>query len=333
MAENSKIEWTDHTFNPWLGCQKVGPGCDHCYAEARDIRFTGGAMWGPHAARQRTSEANWRLPMKWNREAMATHTRKRVFCASLADVFDNAVDPTWREDLWRLIWETPHLDWLLLTKRPGNIADMLPKDGLDHPGWKYPWPNVWLGCTVVNQVEAERDVPKMLEVRAKVRFLSIEPMLGPIDLDTAWHGESALASECWGDCSWCDAGHPAMHNCQRGKQSAQEYSKGRSGIDWVIVGGESGPHVRPMHPDWARALRDQCAAAGVPFFFKQWGEYRPPQTDGERESVRDGHGFGGSLLPSGVFGDPRGNAVVKVGKKLAGRLLDGREHNDMPGVL
>ena len=112
MAENSKIEWTHHTFNPWEGCQKVGPGCDHCYAEARDQRFTGGAHWGPGAPRRRTSPANWRKPLAWDRAAAAAGERHRVFCASLADVFDNAVDPAWRDDLWRLIEATPNLDWI-----------------------------------------------------------------------------------------------------------------------------------------------------------------------------------------------------------------------------
>jgi protein gp37 len=153
MAENSKIEWTNHTFNPWEGCQKVGPGCDHCYAEARDQRFTGGKHWGPGAPRRRTSPANWNQPLRWNK--LAQHNaerglpRPRVFCASLADVFDNAVPTGWRDDLWALIASTPHLDWLLLTKRPGNIAAMLP------PSWGAGWPNVWLGCTVVNQTEAD----------------------------------------------------------------------------------------------------------------------------------------------------------------------------------
>lgn len=311
MAENSKIEWTTHTFNPWEGCQKVGPGCDNCYAEARDVRFTGGTHWGPGAPRRLTSKANWAKPMKWNREnrdnVLRGYTRPRVFCASLADVFDNAVDPQWRADLFDLIRITPHLDWLLLTKRPGNIAKMLPA------GWGDGWANVWLGCTVVNQEEADRDIPKLLAVPAAVRFLSMEPLLGEVDLEQAWHGENALDSECWGECAWCEKGYPSLHNCQRGKGN---WKRDRSGLDWVIVGGESGPHARPMHPDWARSLRDQCVAAGVPFLFKQWGEFGSAA------------GHAGHLKIDHVFDD--GFQMIRFGKKAAGRTLDGVEWSQFP---
>jgi protein gp37 len=149
MAENSKIEWTDHTFNPWIGCQKVSPGCDHCYAEALMDKRYGKVQWGPHGERKRTSEANWKLPLRWAKAARSQHglypdayRRPRVFCASLADVFDNRVPKEWRLDLWHLITQTPELDWLLLTKRPENIAKMIP--------WRNgtaPWANVWLGTT------------------------------------------------------------------------------------------------------------------------------------------------------------------------------------------
>ncbi len=264
MAETTGIEWTDSTFNPWIGCTKVGPGCDHCYAEAQDIRYKGG-HWGPDAPRRRTSESYWRNPLKWNRDAEREGRRRRVFCASQADVFDNAIDPVWRRDLFDVIRVTPALDWQLLTKRPGNVAKRLPDD------WGDGWDNVWLGCTVVNQEEAQRDIPKLLATPAKTRFLSIEPMLGPIDLEEAWHGASALESECWGECLWCAKGYPPLHNCQNGRQTDAAADKGRSGIDWVICGGESGQDARPMHPDWARSLRDQCAHAGVPFFMKQMG--------------------------------------------------------------
>lgn len=171
MAENSKIEWTRHTFNPWIGCQKVGPGCDHCYAEALMADRYGRVEWGPHGARSRTSPANWRKPLAWDRAAAKASERHRVFCASLADVFDNAVDPEWRADLWALIRATPNLDWMLLTKRPGNIARMLP------PDWGDGWPNVWLGCTVVSREEMLRDAPKLKSVPSAIRFWSVEPML------------------------------------------------------------------------------------------------------------------------------------------------------------
>lgn len=333
MGENSAIEWTHHTFNPWEGCQRVGPGCDNCYAEARDVRFTGGYHWGPGAPRRRTSAANWRNPLRWNREAATSGTRPRVFCASLADVFDNAVDPAWRHDLWALIGATPNLDWMLLTKRPGNIAKMLPGD------WGAGYPNVWLGCTVVDQDEADRDIPKLLAVPAAVRFLSMEPLLEPVDLESAWHGETALDAECWGDCAWCDKGFPPLHNCQRGNG---DWERGRSGLDLVIVGGESGPGARPMHPDWARSLRDQCVAAGVAFHFKQWGEWEVSldrdrddpdwRADYSRNYVDHGKSKWLNLAGGSGFHGERFVVMRRVGKKAAGRLLDGRTWDQMPGV-
>ncbi len=277
MAENTKIEWTDHTFNPWEGCQKVGPGCDHCYAETRNARFAGGTAinWGPGAPRRRTSASNWALPKRWNAQSdtfMAQHGRRqRVFCASLADVFDNEVDPAWRADLFKLIADTQNLNWLLLTKRVGNVMKManevadMPRLG-SHTGhliahqWRNGSPpkNVWLGATVVNQEEADRDIPKLLAVPAAKRFLSIEPLLGTIDL---------------GLCD-CDKGSVAGPGGAGGVTCPKCSGTGGRMLDWVIVGGESGHGARPIHPDWARSIRDQCAAAGVPFMMKQMGGVR-----------------------------------------------------------
>jgi protein gp37 len=180
MAQNSKIEWTDHTFNPWVGCTNVSPGCDHCYAEAWSKR-SGLVKWGKHP-RRRTSEAYWRAPLKWQAAAasyQAQHGRRqRVFCASLADVFDNQVDPGWRADLFHLIASTPTLDWLFLTKRPQNIAKMLPKA----------WPNggmhnVWLGTTTEDQAHFNQRWSVLSRVPAVVRFISYEPAIGPIRLN------------------------------------------------------------------------------------------------------------------------------------------------------
>lgn len=324
MAETTAIEWTDSTFNPWWGCTRISPACDHCYAADLDKR-TGGDYWGAEP-RRRTSEKNWNEPRRWQKKAAefeATHgRRRRVFCASMADVFDNQVPTAWRDDLWALIQDCPGLDWLLLTKRPQNIGKMLPAF------WDAVKGHVWLGTTVEDQKRADQNIPHLLKHNAAVRFVSIEPMLGPIDLDAAWHGETALDAECWGDCAWCSKGHPALHNCQRGPG---DWERGRSGIDWVIAGGESGQQARPSHPDWFRGLRDQCAAAGVPFLFKQWGEW----------------GTRGQAHAAGLFSNPHepvnGTSIVapwgetdiimaKLGKKRAGRLLDGVEHNGFPEV-
>jgi protein gp37 len=253
VGENTNIEWATHTFNPWVGCTKISPGCDHCYAEGWAKR-SGLVTWGE--ARVRTSIANWNKPHKWNREAAAKGTRPRVFCASLADVFDNEADCLWRVDLFRLIEHTPHIDWLLLTKRIGNVPDMT--NNWQQGGWPK---NVWLGITVVNQEEADRDISKLLRVPAAVRFLSCEPLLEMISLDHEW-----LVPEYFGhspDCrdKFC-ALNGDMHSCVG--EVVQQPS-----IDWIICGGESGPHAREMNPDWARLLREQCKDTGAAFFMKQ----------------------------------------------------------------
>ena len=344
MAENSKIEWTDHTFNPWIGCTKVSPACDHCYAEAWAKR-SGLVEWGAHAPRRRTSATNWRKPLTWNDRACwfvrcnecgwrgeskgaicgncasveTTPARPRVFCASLADVFDNAVDPQWRVDLWQLIQDTPNLDWLLLTKRVGNVFGMLPD------GWAFqnaPWPHVWIGATVVNQEEADRDIPKLLSVPAAKRFLSMEPLLAPVKLRWEWVGRGRPIG-----------GGPSV-NIMRPWEEPEELPA----IDWVIVGGESGPGARPMHPDWARSIRDQCVAAGVPFFFKQWGEWTPGENAGDVSSgYRDNATWWDEtwLIGTTNMADPEADwddepDLYRIGKKAAGRLLDDRTWDEAP---
>jgi protein gp37 len=177
MAENSGIEWTHHTFNPWIGCTKISPACDHCYAAEWDKRYEGGKHWGAKAPRRRTSASNWRNPVKWDLRAEKEGTRYRVFCASLADVFDNKVPEEWRADLFKMIAVTPNLDWLLLTKRPQNIKKFLPDDWGVHG-----YPNVWLGMTAENQEEFDKRIGGLLDVPAAVHFLSCEPLLGDIQL-------------------------------------------------------------------------------------------------------------------------------------------------------
>lgn len=356
MAENSNIEWTDHTFNPWIGCQKVSPGCDHCYAETWDARGLQQreSRWGPHATRTRTSQANWRKPLAWNREAEAAGKRARVFCASLADVFDNhpSIREEWRDDLWKLIAATPHLDWLLLTKRPQNVPRMV-------PGWMGPhsWPsNVWLGTTVENQTEADRRIPHLLAVPARVRFLSCEPLLGPVDL-----------TRLSGSTLWGNTHQDYITDALKGwvyDDGMRVPDRTCAAISWVICGGESGPGARPMHPGWARSLRDQCHAAGVAFHFKQWGEWLPccqmaeweaddlyhpapddsPDAsrrcrvasaclhdDGEAIPIGKANGF--HTMPAGAFAGPKPMTMFHVGKKAAGRLLDGRTWDELPAAM
>lgn len=347
MAESTKIEWCDATFNPWIGCTKVSPGCDHCYAECGTPARTLKVNWGPGAPRRRTSVSNWKMPLAWNAQAdafFAQHgRRRRVFCASLADWLDNAVEIEWFVELLQLVRSTPNLDWLLLTKRIGNWKGRLVaalKWTVEHGSdqglaeWISDWldgaapANVWLGATIVNQPEADRDVSKLLNVPARARFLSMEPLLGPVDLSVI---------DINGDCEI----YPL-----RGTTECVD-DEGRSApdlpaLDWVIVGGESGRGARPMNPEWVRSLRDQCEAAGVPYLLKQWGEWGEPDSV-ERTGLAHEGWFEKDRLDGGVprheWPGPMQNGVelaslrpevFRVGKKAAGRLLDGRTHDGYP---
>lgn len=255
------------------------------------------------------------MPKRWNAQAEAFQAqrgrRQRVFCASLADVFDNAVPDEWRADLFDLIRATPNLDWLLLTKRIANARHMLPSATSSEPAHLFDelWPNVWLGATIANQEEADRDIPKLLAVPAAKRFLSMEPLLGPVDL-TKLMNPGPLHQR------------GSFINALRGGTFGEVLATGErvrithgplEHIDWVIVGGESGQHARPMHPYWARSLREQCQAAGVPFFFKQWGEHAPNWLNDDAGQKIEGSEW-----------------IDRMGKKVAGRLLDGREWNGVP---
>lgn len=307
MAETSAIEWTDSTFNPWIGCTKISPACDHCYAEAlmdtRHHRVT----WG--GERSRTSAANWNNPLRWQRAADvfmgAYGRRRRVFCSSLADVFDNQVPTEWRDDLWALIRDTPDLDWQLLTKRPQNIGKMLPSF------WDEVKGHVWLGTTVEDQKRADLNIPHLIQHDAAVRFVSCEPLLGPIYL--------AVHMPLGGDMSY--------------------------GINWVIAGGESGHEARPSHPDWFRLLREQCDNCAVPFLFKQWGEWAPGEcatrsptkteqaaTFYDEDWTNPGWSFETiTVRQSQEMHRDDEPDVWRLGKKQAGRSLDGVEHNGFPG--
>lgn len=229
MGKNSNIEWTHHTFNPWWGCAKVSPACTHCYAETLANRF-GGANWGVKGQRRLFGPPHWSEPLKWNAEAERTQTRFRVFCASMADVFEDRRDlDAERTKLWALIGKTKSLDWLLLTKRPEHVQALSP--------WGDNWPeNVWLGTSVENQEWADKRLPVFTAIPAKIRFLSCEPLLGPLELS--------------------------------------RYTQKKS-IHWIIAGGESGPGSRPMNPNWVRGLRDLAAKNKIPFHFKQWGNFGP----------------------------------------------------------
>ena len=292
MSETT-IQWTGtpladgtmapgFTFNPWLGCAKVSDGCKHCFAEhetpVRVHRGRGLELWGVDAARHVTSDDNWRKPLAWNRLAKKTGVRLKVFCASLADVFEDRRDlDAARHRLFDLVAATPCLDWLFVTKRPENMTRLAP------PSWAKGWPlNVWAGCTVEDQTRADERIPHLCLVPAAIRFLSVEPLLWPVAI-----GLLGIAPKDWG----------------YGYKPIGEL------IDWVIVGGESGTKARPLDLRWVRAIIEEGRAAGVPVFVKQLGaqpfhslessgNFRTNEATGKRQfemvgerlSLRDGHG-------------------------------------------
>lgn len=272
MGKDSKIEWTTHTFNPWWGCTKVSEACKHCYAESWAKRV-GKDVWGPGVERRTFGDDHWKQPVRWNALAEGAVERPRVFCASMADVFEDREElDTHRFRLWDLIEATPNLDWLLLTKRPENVQARV--------RWGTDWPsNVWIGTTVELQKRADELLPHLAKIPAKVRFISAEPLLGPLEL-RRWLGAS---------------------------------------IDWVITGGESGPKARPASPDWFRSLMLQCMENDVPFHFKQWGDWAPGNAVNlpRSKSLR-------------IARAADGTEMHRVGKKVAGRQLDGNEWDGLP---
>ncbi|MBD2036983.1 phage Gp37/Gp68 family protein [Leptolyngbya sp. FACHB-321] len=263
MATNSKIEWTTHTFNPWIGCTEVSPGCAHCYARDMMERRYHRVQWGAGQPRSRTTADYWKQPTRWQRQAQANGQRDRVFCASLADWLDDEVPIDWLADLLTLIAATPHLDWLLLTKRLEHWSDRLKAvSRLTHDGAAIAstWlegnapVNVWLGTTVEGQQQANDRIPMLLEIPTTLRFLSCEPLLEALSLEP-----------------WLYANAPMHPRHLNGNASVQTH--GPNKIAWIICGGESGKEARTFDLQWARSLRSQCQAAGVAFFFKQAGAH------------------------------------------------------------
>lgn len=247
MGKETSIAWCDHTFNPWWGCVKVSPACTNCYAATFDKRV-GGDHWGPKSERRFFGDKHWSEPLKWNAAAEKASKRARVFCASMADVFElNSDVNDARRRLFDLIAITPMLDWLLLTKRPESIATMIP-----WASYATPWPNVWLGTTVENQEYADSRIPHLLAVPAVVHFLSCEPLLGPIDLRHVQHD------------------HTFEVDALTGNHGVKRPLAGRGPrVDWVIAGCESGARARACDVAWLRFLRDQCRDAGNSFLLKQ----------------------------------------------------------------
>lgn len=330
MGDKTRIEWTDATWGPVTGCTKVSSGCDNCYAESIATRFAGTKAY-PDGFKVTLRPERLDQPLRWKRP-------RRIFVNSMSDLFHQDVPDEYIARVWAVMALAPQHTFQVLTKRHGRMRSLLSSptfprmveaaarplanerrlDWLESRGWTYPLPNVWLGVSVEDQKTADLRIPALLDTPAAVRWLSCEPLLGPVDLS------DHIDRWCEDDCGTCDWGH-----CNQAAVAVRrDYTHddpnyvsmlsvcaAHRGIDWVVVGGESGPRARPMHPDWARSLRDQCAAAGVPLVFKQWGEWAPD-----------------------VSSRPQARRLVQVdgtwmgryGKKAAGRELDGATHDGYP---
>jgi protein gp37 len=362
----TKIEWTECTWNPIIGCSKTSPACDNCYAERMACRLAtmpatkgsygtvvdlGVKRWNGKTALVESALA---IPLRWRKP-------RRCFVGSMTDLFHESVPDGWLDRVFAVMALTPHITYQVLTKRPermreylmGSIRPIRIAQGTrDMLGGRrrgiedlvlercmWPLPNLWLGVTVENQAMADHRIPVLLDTLAAVRFVSVEPMLGAVDLrsglDDCWWKCRTCGTECMAimDDPVCDCEHP--NYAEPGEPCADWVSL--SSIDWVICGGETGPGARPMHPAWARGLLAQCREAGVPFFFKQWGDWGdiPYRLMAEKcvAVTPDGKKYSPSAAAFNGEGLPAGAAVrCLVGKKAAGRLLDGREWREFPGV-
>jgi protein gp37 len=251
MAENTEISWTNHSANFWWGCFKVSPGCQNCYADTLANRW-GKSIWGPTKTTEREYKKGiWSELPKWNERAKQTGKREKVFVMSMGDFFEDHPQVTeWRDKALTLIQACHYLDFQVLTKRPENVVRMIETANShsfsDAEMWFYNFPNVWIGTSIENQEQASERIPALCDIPARVRFLSCEPLLGPVDIDRlgVFRFDGAVLRS------------PNL-------------------IHWVIVGGESGHGKRPFNPDWARSIRDQCQRAGVPFFMKQMDKVQP----------------------------------------------------------
>lgn len=376
MADTTKIEWTDATWNIITGCTLVDEGCRHCYAAHL---ITSWPAIGNHPSRKGLARKNAageskftgevRFNEQWLHQPLFWKKPRKIFVCAHGDLFHPSVPNEWIDRVFAVMALAPQHTFQVLTKRPERAIDYL-SDTLDRieaiedcaddllgsndmpftPHW--PLPNVWLGTSISDQASADLRIPELLACPAAVRFISAEPLLGPVDIDQWLHDDDCGVSRK------TSRQHGQKPLCHCGERPVNEVR-----LDWVIVGGESGPHARAMHPEWARSLRDQCAAAGVAFLFKQWGEWLPlnQTADGAADDyyhpapVRDPDAsrrckydslclsIDGADHPTGAAGNyhmsnpsaftrPGDMSMYRVGKRAAGRLLDFTEHNGFPGV-
>lgn len=331
MADKTGIEWTDATWNPVVGCSLVSPGCTHCYAMHMAARIERMHAGSHYAGTTRTVNGNavWTGKLALAPERIVTQPLRwtkprRVFVNSMSDLFHEDASDTWIDRAFAVMAASPQHTFQVLTKRSGRMRVWMK----EREDWRHdrsghgarlmhdwPLPNVWLGVSAEDQRRADERIPDLLDAPAAVRFVSAEPLVGRIDF-SRWTTDPAQFLD------YCDAvgGPPATVRM----------------LDWIIVGGESGPNARPMHPDWVRAIRDQCAAAGVAFFFKQWGEWLDEQDATARHMAPGPDMFDRFGAPKGSrwhpyeASDRNGGAMIRVGKRRAGRLLDGRTHDGLP---
>jgi protein gp37 len=389
MADGTKIEWTDATWNPITGCQIVSAGCKNCYA----MRIAGTRLRN-HPTRTGLTRQNatgkpvWNGEVRFNKAALLeplkwTRPRKIFVCAH-ADLFYEAVPDEWINSVFAIMALTPQHTYQVLTKRPERMREYMRSDGLIDrlieaackidsargASWAtdvylklidgLPLPNVWLGTSVEDQATAEERIPILLDTPAALRWISAEPLLGSVDLEPwlPWpdptlgddpaevNGKSWGCQECDSTCRDCPTSR-AVYQCDEGPIGEDGcptwVACERVTLDWIVVGGESGAGARPMHPSWARSIRDQCAAATVPFLFKQWGAWgharpEPAGTPGHYAIASAGphsDSWPQAVTPVAYYPRPidlfGGATVLKaIGKKIAGRLLDGVEHNGFP---
>ncbi|MEX3967320.1 DUF5131 family protein [Paraburkholderia sp. EG286B] len=334
MSENSKIEWTDATWNPVRGCARVSPGCTNCYAERVAMRFRGTGQ--PYEGLVRVTsqgpkwEGNVQLIHEKLEEPMSWRRPRRVFVNSMSDLFHEDVPFEYIDKVFAIMCRAREHTFQVLTKRADRMLEYM-SDPHRH-GWvlaashsneiriaamewcQWPAPNVWLGVSIEDQMRADERITKLLMTPARIRFLSMEPLLGPVDLQPWFDPTGMCCGQEMQSCEDCPADAEWIHGPTT-EYAEDGYSS--PSIDWVIVGGESGPGARPMNPDWARSLRDQCAHAGVPFFFKQFGEWAPAP------EINDASGGMFHRFDDETW-------VQRLGKKIAGRLLDGRTHDEFP---
>ena len=320
MAANSKIEWTDTSWNPLAGCTRASEGCDFCYAAKMALRLEAMALADIEAGKDPGGKSKYIGVATKNGRGIAAFNGtinldedelqrpytwkkpRRVFVNSMSDLFHQNVPWWFQAKAFDVMRDNPRHTFQVLTKRPDIAAEFALRLSYNLP------PNIWIGTSVENQEQADKRIPELLKIPAAVRFLSCEPLLGPIDLLKIRPARNIEIDSLYGD--------QKTYVIEPGDR--YDYRKLWSSVNWVIVGGESGPNARPMHPDWARSIRDQCVEAGVPYFFKQWGQWLPLASADEADNHK------GQLSECGRF--------VKVGKKVAGRLLDGHTWDEFPQV-